>query len=112
MHGKFSEKGQALVLIVLSLVAIFGFAALAVDMGRLYSERRRAQTAADAAALSAAQAVTVQHDFSQAALDSARLNGFNNDESTNWVTVNNPPESGAYGPTSDFPESVRRNITR
>ena len=53
-----SERGQALVLIVLAIVAMFGFAALAVDIGRLYAERRRVQSAADAAVLSAAFAAS------------------------------------------------------
>ena len=44
------------VLIILAIVALFGFAALAVDIGRLYAERRRIQSAADAAALAAAVA--------------------------------------------------------
>ena len=45
-----SEKGQAFVLIIVAIVAIFGFAALAVDGGNVYAERRRAQNAADASA--------------------------------------------------------------
>lgn len=48
------ERGQALVLIILAIVAIFGFAALSVDIGRVFAERRRAQNAADAAAMAAA----------------------------------------------------------
>lgn len=54
MEKRTSENGQAIVLIVLAIIAIFGFAALAVDGGRIYAERRRAQSAADAAALAAA----------------------------------------------------------
>jgi hypothetical protein len=107
MQARSSEKGQAIVLIVLAIGAILGFAALAIDIGRLYSERRRAQNAADAAALTAAQAAIRGLNFQTAGIDSASLNGFNNDEATNWVTVNNPPISGAYGPDSAFPENVR-----
>ncbi len=47
------ERGQSLVLIVLVIVGMLGFAALAVDGGRLLAERRRAQSAADSAALAA-----------------------------------------------------------
>ena len=49
-----SEKGQVLILIVLSVVAVLGFAALAIDGGMIYSERRVAQNAADAAAYAGA----------------------------------------------------------
>lgn len=48
------EQGQAIVLIVLAMVALLGFTALAIDGGRLYIERRHAQNAADAASLSGA----------------------------------------------------------
>ena len=48
---KTSEGGQALVLIVLAIVALLGFTALAVDGSMVYSDRRHAQNAADASAL-------------------------------------------------------------
>ena len=103
-----TENGQALVLILLAITAIFGFAALAVDMGRLYSERRRAQNAADAAALAAAVAISRQQNYWNAGMNQAALNGFDNNEETNWVLVTNPPESGPYGPDSGLPESTRQ----
>ena len=56
MRAYKSEHGQTIVLIGLALVVLFGFAALAVDGGRLYAEQRRAQNAADAAAYAAASA--------------------------------------------------------
>jgi uncharacterized membrane protein len=51
------QSGQIFVLTSLALVAIIGFAALAVDVGFLYSNRRRMQTAADAAAVAGATAL-------------------------------------------------------
>lgn len=48
------EQGQALVLIVIGMVALLGFAALAVDGSMVYSDRRFAQNAADAASLAGA----------------------------------------------------------
>jgi len=45
-----SERGQAIILILIAMVAMLGFVALAVDGGRVFSERRRLQSAADAAA--------------------------------------------------------------
>lgn len=94
------EKGQALVLIILSIVAIFGFAALAVDMGQIFMARRSAQSAADAAALGAAyQSVTSSDNFAAIktkALELAKLNGYNNDGATNQVVINNPPVDSPY----------------
>ncbi len=49
-----TENGQALVLLVFAMVVLIGFVALAIDGGMVYSDRRRAQNAADAAALSGA----------------------------------------------------------
>lgn len=46
-----SESGQAIVLLVISLVVLLGFTALAIDGGMVYSDRRVAQNAADTAAL-------------------------------------------------------------
>ena len=48
------DSGQTLIWFALSLVVLLGIAALAVDVGRLYGERRRMQNAADAAALAGA----------------------------------------------------------
>lgn len=46
-----NQKGQALVLLVLGMVVLLGFTALAVDGGMIYSDRRHAQTASDASSL-------------------------------------------------------------
>lgn len=53
-----SEQGQVLILIVLSIVALLGFAALAIDGGMIFSERRVAQNAADAAAYAGAASLS------------------------------------------------------
>jgi Flp pilus assembly protein TadG len=50
------EKGQALIVIALAAVAIFGFVGLAIDGTAKFSDRRHAQNAADTAALAAALA--------------------------------------------------------
>jgi len=49
-----SESGQAIILIVIGLVALLGFAALAIDGGMVYSDRRNAQNASDSSALAGA----------------------------------------------------------
>jgi hypothetical protein len=45
------ERGASAVLVVLLLVPLIGFGALAVDLAAIYSERRQLQNGADAAAL-------------------------------------------------------------
>lgn len=51
MRIKNQEKGQAIVLIVISMVGLIAMAALIIDGGNAYLKRRNAQTAADAGAL-------------------------------------------------------------
>ncbi|MFM8322003.1 MAG: Tad domain-containing protein [Chloroflexota bacterium] len=46
-----SEQGQAIVLIVLAMIVLLGFTALAVDGSMVYSDRRFAQSGADASSL-------------------------------------------------------------
>jgi hypothetical protein len=53
----FDEKGQALVLSALFLTVMLGMAAVTVDVGSWYHADRKAQAAADAAALAAAQSL-------------------------------------------------------
>lgn len=55
MRKQVDERGSALILVALALTVLVGFAGLAVDAGRLYIERQRLQTIADAAALAGAR---------------------------------------------------------
>src|SRR5579863_4233650 len=48
------ERGMTLPLVALFIVVLFAFAALAIDLGILYTARTSAQHAADAAALAGA----------------------------------------------------------
>lgn len=49
------ESGQAMIQVIVTMLVIIGFVALAVDFGRAYSDRRNLQNAADAAALAGAR---------------------------------------------------------
>ncbi|HSL45861.1 MAG TPA: Tad domain-containing protein, partial [Anaerolineales bacterium] len=91
MFFKASEKGQALILIVLAAIGLFAFAALAIDGSRVYSTKRHAQNAADTAVMAAALAYTRNNsislaDLEQKAEDRATDNGYDNGD-TNDVTV-------------------------
>lgn len=50
------ENGQAIILLVISMVVLLGFTALAIDGGMVYSDRRHAQNGADTASLAGAGA--------------------------------------------------------
>jgi hypothetical protein len=106
-----SQSGQAFIIMVFMIVGLFGFAALAIDGGMLYTERRRAQNAADAGALAAALAKVQMVNLHVKALQRIESNGY----PTTWgpcdppgydctlgtgekwvVEVSNPPRSGDY----------------
>lgn len=59
MNRKETERGQVLAFMALAIVGIVGFAALALDGGMLYSDRRHAQNAADTASLAGANAAAI-----------------------------------------------------
>ena len=96
-----SERGQALILITFSIVALIGLTGLAVDGNLAYSDRRQAQNAADSAAMSAALAYVRGEDVEAAALQAAAQNGCPCDES-HEVFVHNPPVSGPYAGNQEY----------
>lgn len=55
MKGKTNERGATLIIVAASLLFMFGLAAIVVDGGLGFSERRRAQSGADFGALAAVQ---------------------------------------------------------
>jgi hypothetical protein len=65
------EKGTALVLVALSMVALLSAIALAVDVGMLVTARTEAQRAADSGAIAGAQILAVAPDDSIGAVQSA-----------------------------------------
>ncbi len=109
LNGRYkTEKGQAIIIIVFSIIGLFGMAALAIDGGNAYLERRKTQSAADAAALSGAIARIKGQDWRAAALASANSNGYDNNGITNTVELNTPPMDG---PHANDPEYIQVIIT-
>jgi uncharacterized membrane protein len=114
---KFMERGQALILITLAAIGLFGITGLAIDGSAKFSDRRHAQNAADTAAMAAVLTKTngltagqvdsvcstdVSHtnsafcqDIIDAAWDRASENGYDGLLS-NDVEVYSPPISGPY----------------
>lgn len=86
------NSGQAIVLIGISALALLAMMGLAIDGGRLLFLKRETQNAADAAAIAAARAMCAgRDDFVLAGLSAANANGFDDNETDNWVDVNAPP---------------------
>jgi len=87
MKTKNSEKGQALILIALGAMVLFGFAALTIDGSMVFSDKRHAQNAADTAALAASLARTRGNDLYAAGQTRSTSNGYDNNGSTNTVSI-------------------------
>ena len=78
------ERGSTLVLYTVAMVAMMGFAALALDMGMLRKARAEAQRAADASALAGVAAI-IQLDLPQAREESAAVANAKQAVDTNYM---------------------------
>ena len=103
---KTSEQGQAMILIVFSIIGIIGMSALAIDGGNAYVDSRKAETAASAAALAAATTRIEGGDWRAAALATARDNGYDNNGVSNTVELNTPPIGEDYGGNPEYIEVI------
>src|SRR5262245_27761297 len=84
------QDGQILVLFTLAIVILLGFAGLALDGGSAFAQRRDQQTAADLAALAAANDYLINGSTSQA-IDRGRnvatSNGFTHGTGATTVDI-------------------------
>lgn len=93
-----SQRGQAIILLAFAIVALVGFAALAIDGGRVLSDKRHAQNAADNSAFAAALAKIKGQDYVTAAQNRAISNGYTNGQNATIVAVNLCSETGITCP--------------
>ena len=84
-----NEHGAIAVLVALSMTALFGFTALAVDFGMMASNKQSMQNACDAAALAAATDIMKGSDgaVTTTGYTYTKVNGFDNDADDTQVTV-------------------------
>lgn len=101
-----SESGQAIVFVVLAIVGLLSASALAIDGTSAYIDSRRADTAASAAALTAALTRIEGGNWRAAALATAAANGYDNNGETNTVELNTPPIAGPYAGNSEYIEVI------
>ena len=106
LNRKKGERGQAMILIVFSIIGLLGMSALAIDGGNAYVDRRKAETAASAAALTASITRIQGGNWRAAALATARANGYDNNGVTNTVELNTPPLNGPYVGNSEYIEVI------
>jgi hypothetical protein len=77
-------RGQVLILVALSLLVLFAFVALGVDVGQAYRERRSMQNAADAGALAGAYELCFGDGVTQADREADAIT-----EATDYATTRN-----------------------
>src|SRR2546426_9410646 len=96
MAGKNNKRGVVILTAVGMMFVLLAFVGLAFDVGYLQWGRRRAQTAADSAALAAAWAVQSGGAYITEGKNASKVNGFTDGQPGITVTINKPPTSGSY----------------
>jgi Flp pilus assembly protein TadG len=104
------DHGQTTTLMALIMgIFMLGFLALALDVGYLFREKRKAQAAADAAALAAAEELSSGNFSNEQTVANAmaKLNGFDPNASSNpaTVTVGTPTTGNYANSTSTYVEA-------
>lgn len=100
-----NERGAMLAFVAVVMVGVMGALAMALSVGAANRQRRIAQTAADAAAITGGiqlNRAKVSAAVVAAARNSAIANGFAASE----ITVNYPPVTGARAGNDDFVEVI------
>jgi Flp pilus assembly protein TadG len=111
-----SRPGSIAALTAVSMLAVLAVLAMVMDGGLLQDKRRSVQAAADAAAMAAASDIWENYaanggtdpagDARNSALSTAAANGYNNDGTTNTVTVNIAPVSGNFAGVNGYAEVI------
>jgi Flp pilus assembly protein TadG len=119
-----NRRGAVAVQVAVCMIPLLGVAALCMDGGFLYDQRRHAQDVADSAALAAAASLYTNYPTNNgadpngaakaAALAFAATNGCSNNGTTSVVTVNIPPtQSALFKNKPGYAEViVQVNVTR
>jgi hypothetical protein len=102
--------------LAITLTALLSVAAIALDGGVLWSEKRHAQAVADAAAMAGAtdlytnyptyNGLDTQGTAKASALTTAAANGYSNNGTNSIVTVNIPPQSGLFAGLAGYVEVI------
>lgn len=130
---KFTERGQALILIALAMIGLVGMVGLAVDGSAKFSDQRHAQNAADTAAMAAALAKVDALKAGQsntpsicppssgapsavcatlltAGFKRAEHNGYISNLTSKTVVIHSPPVSGPYSGNDSYVQVIITSI--
>jgi hypothetical protein len=103
------RAGYVLITSAATIIGLLGFIGMGLDVGYFEYQKRKAQTAADAAATGAAQELMRGSDdtaVTAAGRADSASNGFTNGSSGVTVTINHPPTAGSKAGDSNFVEAI------
>jgi uncharacterized membrane protein len=104
------ERGVSAIIVALTLTVLVGFAGLGVETGLWYSIKRQNQSAADAAALSAAYEIlagnTTPENLTAAATRAATQNGYTGNTPVLTYPYSDAIVSNAVGVKLDKPQAT------
>jgi len=100
-----SGRGQVIVLVCVSLVAIMGMIGVVTDFSFMQHQKNMMQTAADSAAMAGSEELSYG-DMVAAGKADAAVNGYTDGASSVTVTINNPPSTGPNAANSAYVEAI------
>ena len=100
-----SARGQVMVLVCVSLIAIVGMIAVVTDFSFLQHQRNMMQTAADSAAMAGSEELAYGDQVVAGKADAAS-NGYTDGASSVTVAINNPPSTGPNAANSAYVEAI------
>src|SRR5437016_5258783 len=100
------KRGVILLTAAGLMFVLLAFMGLAFDVGYVQWQRRRAQIAADAAAMSGAWAKKTGASITTKGQQASAMNSFTDSVNGVTVTLNNPPTQGAYVGNNNYVEAI------
>jgi len=104
-HRRRRSRGQVIVLVCVSLVAMMGMIAVVTDFSFMQHQRNMMQTAADSAAMAGATELNYGDQVAAGKADAAS-NGYTDGQGSVSVTINNPPTSGPNASNAAYVEAI------
>ncbi|MBI5280499.1 MAG: hypothetical protein HY858_02365 [Candidatus Solibacter usitatus] len=103
-----NQAGQVLLIGTLTGTMLFAMVGLALDTGYIYYQKRKLQSAADAAAIAAVLELTTSPiaNYVQAGREDAKLNGYEHGVAGVTTTLTMPPATGPHAGNSQYVEAV------
>ena len=98
-------RGQVMVLICVSIVAMMGMIGVVADFSFMQHQRNMMQTAADSAAMAGSEELSYGDEVTAGKADAAS-NGYTDGAASVTVTMNNPPSSGPNAGNSGYVEAI------